>query len=265
MNKLPDWAICPEKYQASAKRERYLFRSLLHVTSLLRSFHALREERRCPFSPLAGLLALLFFTLLCALTHRVVFLLALYAPLLLALCFLPAEALRSMLLSALLVAGASLLLVAPAVLFGGACLALLIPVKALWTMLALRLYGSAFSWNSITGALARLHVPDVIIFLLDTMLRNLDILARMAEKQLSALRLRSIGRDKQGRSLFQLLGTLFLRTQVFGEATQEAMVCRGFSGTYPRPLSIGWRKEDTLLLLAALLYCLLFFQKEMPL
>ncbi len=265
MTNLPDWAMRPENYKATAKRERYLFRSLLHITSLLRTFSALREARRCPISPLAGLISLLAFTLLCCLTHRALFLLALYAPLLLALCFLPAEALGRIFLSAFLVAAASFLLVAPAVFLGGAGLSLLIPLKTLWTLLVLRLYGSLFSWNAITGALARLRIPGLLIFLLDTMLRNLDILARQAGNQLSALRLRSIGADRGGRSLFSLLGTLFLRTQATQEATQEAMVCRGFSGTYPRPLGSSWKRGDVLLLLATLFYVFLFFQKEMPL
>ena len=44
-----------------------------------------------------------------------------------------------------------------------------------------------------------------------------------------------MGRNRRKqRAAGAVLGTLFLRAQRLSEATYEAMVCRGFTGEYPR-------------------------------
>ena len=61
-----------------------------------------------------------------------------------------------------------------------------------------------------------------------------------------------------------VLGTLFLRAQRLSEATYEAMVCRGFTGVYPRArAAAGLGAAGVLLpLLAAAFDVLLFLWLE---
>ena len=78
-------------------------------------------------------------------------------------------------------------------------------------------------------------MPQTVIFLLDTTLRGIFLLGEEAGALLTALKLRSVGRNRRKqRAAGAVLGTLFLRAQRLSEATYEAMVCRGFTGVYPR-------------------------------
>ena len=68
------------------------------------------------------------------------------------------------------------------------------------------------------------------------MLRSLYMLGEEAGRLLVALKLRSIGRNRQkSRAMGGVLGSLYLQAGRLSQATYEAMRCRGFVGTYKPP------------------------------
>ena len=202
----------------------------------MQALASLRRDggRALRWSP-RGLLALLFcWVLLTALAAGLPFLGCQLALLLAALMLCDGRSLRRVLGGALAAAAFSLLLALPAV-YLGAGRALLLPVKSFLTLGAVLLVGETVPWHALTGALASLRVPQTVIFLLDTTLRGIFLLGEEAGALLTALKLRSVGRNRRkGRAAGAVLGTLFLRAQRLSEATYEAMVCRGFTGEYPR-------------------------------
>ena len=144
------------------------------------------------------------------------------------------RAIRRVLGGALAAALFSLLLVLPAFfLSAGGGRALLLPWKSFLTMAGVMMLAESLMWHDVTRALARLHVPETVIFLLDTMLRSLYMLGLEAGRLLLALKLRSIGRNRQkSRAMGGVLGSLYLQSGRLSQATYEAMRCRGFVGTY---------------------------------
>ena len=222
---LPAWACKDEAYRPTRDRDAFLSRSFLRVMQALAALR-LSGARALRWSP-QGLLALLF-------------------------CWV--------LLTALAAAVFSLLLAAPAI-FLGTGRALLLPVKSFLTLGAVLLVGETVPWHALTGALASLRVPQTVIFLLDTTLRAIFLLGEEAGALLTALKLRSVGRNRRKqRAAGAVLGTLFLRAQRLSEATYEAMVCRGFTGTYRRAhAAAGGGAAGVLLPLFAAVFDVLLF------
>lgn len=93
-------------------------------------------------------------------------------------------------------------------------------------------------WSHITGALSRMHLPLLIISILNMAYRYLFIMAEMANSMMEARFLRTVGRlgtRDNRRFMSRSIACLFIRSQFFSEGIYDAMVCRGFTG---KPVSI---------------------------
>ncbi len=235
--KFPTWARHDEDYHPSRDRDAFLSRSLLRVMDILFSLRA--QGRRTSRIPALGALLLLFaWILFIVLAQTTTLLFIATAVALAVLAVFSGRAIRRVLGGAFAAALFSLLLVLPAFfLSAGGWRALLLPWKSFLTMAGVMMLAESLMWHDVTRALARLHVPETVIFLLDTMLRSLYMLGVEAGRLLLALKLRSIGRNRQkSRAMGGVLGSLYLQAGRLSQATYEAMRCRGFTGTYgPQP------------------------------
>ena len=191
-----------------------------------------RRTSRVP--ALAALLLLFGWILFVVLVQTPAFLFAATTVALVVLAVFSGRVIRHILGGALAAALFSLLLVLPAFfLSAGGGRALLLPWKSFLTMAGVMMLAESLMWHDVTRALARLHVPETVIFLLDTTLRALYMLGEEAGRLLLALKLRSIGRNHQkSRAMGGVLGSLYLQAGRLSQATYEAMRCRGFTGTY---------------------------------
>lgn len=237
MMHLPDWVCHDEEYTPQRDREAFLTRSLLRVMSLLAALRA--QGRRASRVPAVVALPLLFlWILITSLVQVRGILLAELAAELVLLAMLDGRTIRRILGAALGAAVFSALIVLPAVLLSaGGSRAWLLPCKTFLTMTAVMMFATVVPWHDVTRALARFHVPETVIFLLDTTLRSIYLLGVEAGAMLTALQLRSIGRNRRKhRALGGILGNLFLRSERLSRETYEAMVCRCFTGTYRKDL-----------------------------
>ena len=217
--------------------------------------------------PAAGTLCfLLGWLLLCVASHTSAFLICQLALESVVLCFLTGQSSRWILQSSILAAAFSLLLVLPAFLLGSGVLVMLIPFKTFLTVTALGILQEFLPWNQLTRGLRFFHVPQTVIFILDTTLRYVALLGASAEDMLIALKMRSIGYNaKKHKALGGILGMLFLRSKEMSEAMYEAMVCRGFTGEYFPAKEKRWCYADFLFLLLFLGDCYLFLLLEVRL
>jgi len=193
------------------------------------------QGRRTSRIPALGALLLLFaWILFIVLAQTTTLLFVATAVALAVLATFSGHAIRRVLGGALAAALFSLLLVLPAFfLSAGGGRALLLPWKSFLTMAGVMMLAESLMWHDVTRALVRLRVPETVIFLLDTMLRSLYMLGEEAGRLLVALKLRSIGRNRQkSRAMGGVLGSLYLQAGRLSQATYEAMRCRGFTGTY---------------------------------
>ena len=228
---LPEWAKRTEEYRPDRDRDAFIARSLLRVLSVLRALRAQGARRQR--GALLALFALLIFLVLTVLAQSGLMLLGLLAVLLVLVALAPGMVIRRVLGAGLLAALFSLVLVLPALFLAGGGRALWLPCKTFLSMTAAALFAESFAWHAVLHALARARVPQFVIFLFDTTLRSILLLAEQAEEMLIALKLRSVGRNqRKSGATGGILGALFLRSRRLSEETYEAMVCRGFTGEY---------------------------------
>ena len=71
------------------------------------------------------------------------------------------------------------------------------------------------------------------VFTLDITLKYIVILGNICVDMLNAVRLRSVGRNKDKKSaLSGVMGVTFLKSREMADEMYQAMVCRGFDGEY---------------------------------
>ncbi|SHK66444.1 cobalt/nickel transport system permease protein [Selenomonas ruminantium] len=230
---LPLWARNEETYTPSRDRDYFISRSLLRVLTVVLALR--RQGRSRSFLTAPGMLAFLaVFLLLTVMARTLTFLSCQLALELVILCLLPGKSVGRILGSALLAALFSALLVSPALLLGSGLQVFLLPAKSLLTVMAVGIVTELLPWHELTGALRFFRLPQELVFILDTTLRNILLLGQMAEHLLTALKLRSVGYNRhKARALSGVLGVLFLHAQHLSMQMYEAMVCRGFTGEYP--------------------------------
>ena len=233
---LPEWAKREEKYQAKADRDAFISRSFLHMLGVAGRLREMGARREPVLPSAAAVLFLVFWLIMTALARTGTFLMMQAALVMALLAMRDGRQLRRIIAAALSAAAFSALLVLPAVWLWGSWRSLLLPAKAFLSFLSLGWLLAVYPVSALSRTLSFLRVPRLVIFLFDTTLRHLVILGEAAGELLSALELRSVGKNRaKGRSLTQTAGWLFLRSRFQGGALYEAMICRGFDGTYPAP------------------------------
>ncbi len=106
----------------------------------------------------------------------------------------------------------------------------------------------------ISGALKLLHVPDILVMLLEMTYRYIGVLADEAANMITAYRLRSGGRKWPKISEFgSFVGQLLLRSFSRAQRVYHAMQCRLYDGN---PVTYGknrrkWQGMDTVFTFSA--------------
>ncbi len=93
-------------------------------------------------------------------------------------------------------------------------------------------------WNRITGALARMRVPLLVVSILNMTYRYIFVMADIAGNMMEARFLRTVGRldaSENRRFMSRSAAHMFLKSHLLSEEIYDAMVCRGFAG---RPVSM---------------------------
>ena len=263
MLKLPPWATQEEHYQPNRDRDYFISRSLLRVLTVLLTLRQQCAAGSRSVSAPCALCFLFFWLLCCAAAHTAAFLFCQLALTLVVLCLLPGHMLRQALQTAFAAALFTLLLILPALWLGSGPLVLLLPAKTFLSVTALASLRAFLPGNDITAALRAFHVPQTVIFLLDTTLRYIILLGEIASDMLTALKLRSVGSNPhKQRAIGGILGTLLLRSQKMSADMYEAMTCRCFTGEYLPARRMAFCRGDTLLILILFGYLYLFLRLE---
>lgn len=88
-------------------------------------------------------------------------------------------------------------------------------------------------WTRITGALASLHVPALLISILNMAYRYIFVMSEMADDMVAARFLRTVGKLEAAdnrRFVSRSAAQMFLKSHYLSEEVYDAMVCRGFAG-----------------------------------
>lgn len=230
-------------YDPPRDRDAFISRSVLSVTSVLAHFR-LDDGKAGLLSPSTPvkMLAVLVCILLTSLSRNYFFVLVVLAAVLVRLALLPARKLRR----AMGVAGVATLMTAlvmlPAILLGQSQSVLLVGTKVFVSVSLAMIVALTTPFNEMTGVLRSIHIPNTFILTIDLALKNIVSLGRVALETLTALDLRSLGRNRdKGGSLGGVGGVVLLKSKDAAEDTWESMECRGFEGDYV-PYGRGFRR-----------------------
>ena len=233
---IPAWLRETEDFVPARDRSAFAVRTLRGLGALLARLRVQQGRAGKRSLPaVVRLLLLLGFIVTLSLARHPVLLLALAALALGRLCLLPARTLASVLKPALGAALLALVLFLPAMVLrpAGAWNNLMVVGKVFLSVAMVGVFNRETPWNRITGALRKLHVPGVFVFVLDLTLKYIVLLGRLIVDLLTARGLRAVGRDRRPwRSVGGVLGVTFLRSADLSRETWEAMCCRGFTDDY---------------------------------
>lgn len=233
---IPAWLRETEPFVPARDSGAFALRTLRALGALLSRLRVQQGRagnRKLP--AVVRLLLLLGLILTLSLARHPILLLALAALVLGRLCLLPARTLASVLKPALGAALLALVLCLPAMILrpAGARNNLTVVGKVFLSVAMVNVFNRETPWNQITGALRKLRVPGVFVFVLDLTLKYLVLLGRLMADLLTARSLRAVGRDKHPwRSVGGVMGVTFLRSAELSRETWEAMTCRGFTDDY---------------------------------
>jgi cobalt/nickel transport system permease protein len=93
-------------------------------------------------------------------------------------------------------------------------------------------------WTRITGALASMHLPLLLVSILNMAYRYIFVMSDMAGSMLEARFLRTVGKLKttdNRQFMSRSVASLFLKSHALSEEIYDAMLCRGFTG---KPVSV---------------------------
>lgn len=248
-NSLPDWMTTKEEYEPSSDRDYFITGSILQLMGVLARARWNPGSSRQWLSAPVRLIVTLYLIILLALSRTLFFSGCVLALLLVQLCLLPEKSLVRVLKTATGAAVLSLLLLLPSAFLGSPRAMLSLSGKVFLSVGLVNLLSVTTPWNRLTESLRFFHVPDLFIFTFDLTLKYIVILGTVCLNMLEALRLRSVGRNRQkGRAISGVLGVTFLKSRQMAEDSYNAMVCRGFEGEYTSLKRLSLRRTDLLAL-----------------
>lgn len=246
---LPSWLAREEHYSVPrGARHNAMRKNILHLAALLERVRlgggakegASVVDRALSRVSAPVRLAGLFVSILCVcLSRSPLYLMLMTALSLVLVAIRPARGLRATFVPAFTAAAIAVLLSLPAWLLGTSALVAMLGI-ALKTFINVSLVlgvSWTLTWSRMSAALKMLHLPDVVIFTFDMALKHIEILGRTARELSESTMLRNVGVPGPGASrsvsAAGVMGMTFIRTMECNRAMDEAMLCRGFTGTYP--------------------------------
>lgn len=233
---LPDWIYAEDNYIPQRDSSSFAVKTMIALGRAMSRISIQRgHEKKRHLPALTKFIALIGVILTVSITRHMLVILIAAALLLVYLCTWPARDILGILKTSLGAGGLTFLIFLPAMLMDpeGIGNNIMVIIKVLISVAFLSIYNHTTQWNHITGALRRLHIPGVFIFLLDMTLKYIVLLGKLIEGLLTALRLRSVGRnDRKYSSVGGVMGITFIRGAEMNRQMYEAMLCRGFTDDY---------------------------------
>lgn len=232
---IPEWLLREEDYTPVTERDSFLEKTMRAILSVLARMKAEKEyigkSKTAPALRIAGAV---FVIVLLSLSKNLAFAGLVFVLLIVRLAFCSGRQIKSVIKGALGAVLISALILASAAILGHPHTFVYITLKVFLSVTLLGILSNTLPWNQITSGLKWFHLPDIFIFTLDLTMHYIMQLGEICCQMLFALRTRTIGKSpKKAGALTGILGVTFLKSKELSQETYDAMVCRGFDGTYP--------------------------------
>lgn len=258
MKEIPEWMKTQNNYSPKKDRNGFLAKTMLSFLKLFRHFHIEKNEKITVAGAGSRTVLVLGLIILSALSRNFIFCGCIAAGFFLYLCMVKIEVLKKVLATALSASFFTALIMLPSFFIYRSNSVITITIKVFLSTGMLSLYSLVTPWNKITAALKFVKIPNFVIFILDLTIHYILILGNVAFEMLFALKLRSVGRNRNKQKSFSgILGTVFLKSIAITEETQDAMECRLFDGTFGKR-KFEFNIKDFLPILILILYIFVF-------
>ena len=264
MKNLPQWALREENYSADGDSDYFISKTLLRIMKILRALrYQSRRKQLENFSAAGAIFFAGILILLCVSSRTTNFLFCVLAAELIFLCLLDGGAIRAIIRNSFMAAIFGEVFILPSFFLGNTTLLIILPLKIFLTTTALGLLTNFFRWHRLTEALRKFRVPAVVIFILDTTLRYIFLLGEISQDLLTALKLRSVGKNRnKKKSASGVLGVVFLKSKEMSAEMYQAMICRCFTGEYSGASKNFFRRGDLIFLILVAVFAWLFLILE---
>jgi cobalt/nickel transport system permease protein len=260
---IPAWLRAEENYLPQNGGDGFINKTvaaILKLIAALRAQDVIEQTGRSGADAFWRLILTLVIIVLLSLTREFVFVFIVLTVLLLRLCILPLSDLRKVAAIALIAGCFSFIIMLPSAVYGSSYSLTMLPAKTVASVLAVGILACTSRWSGIVHALSRVRVPGTLIFIVDITLKYLFLLGEFALESMRALKLRSVGVNKRKYgSIAGIAGNLFLRSRFLADEMYGAMICRGFTGTYPVKGRPGFAPADICYIAAGFAFIILFF------
>jgi cobalt/nickel transport system permease protein len=259
---IPEWLARNEQYTPRSDRDAFVDKSIVSILGLFSRFRSPGPRGREKLNINAGvkLASALLLILLLSLSHSPLFVVFAGALMLALLSLHRGELILRVLRVGLPVAAFTFVMLLPFVVRGNFSGPLMMTTKVFVSVSAVKLFASTEEWESISGALRALFVPQLFILVLDITIKYLLLLGEYSLRMLYALKLRSVGRNRnKTASLSGIAGILFLQSREMAQDMYAAMECRCFTGRYRARRVAKFSPADLVPLMIDALLLLVFF------
>lgn len=241
---IPDWMKEQNDYSPRKDKNGFLTKNLLSFMKLFRHFRIAKIENVSTLRAGFRMILVLGIIILTSLSQNLFFCGTVAAGFLLYVSFAKISVLKQTISTAIVAALFTALIMLPSFIIYKSNSLIFITLKVFISTGILSLFANITPWNKITAALRFIKIPSFIIFLLDLTIHYILILGNIAFEMLTALKLRSVGKNINKKNSFSgISGTVFLKSLAFSQETQQAMECRLFDGNYIFQKSKGSLKD----------------------
>lgn len=265
MTNIPDWLCNDEHYEPQRDHASFIDGSIKSSMKVLSKIKGNNQNKKAKGDNTSlRLFVMLLAIVLTSVSHNFIFTLFMVAFVIARIAMLSGDSIKSWLKTVLPVCLLSAVILLPSVFLGNPKTLLTIVTKIFVCVSLVSIVNLTTSFNDITSALKQYHIPDVVIFTFDIAIKYIIILSNVCLDMLNALKIRSIGRNRDKKSSASgILGTVFIKANEYADATNKAMECRGFNGVYvTKKRSLHLSKYDCLVLVCCAIIVLVFVYLE---
>ncbi|WP_455539851.1 energy-coupling factor transporter transmembrane component T [Terrisporobacter sp.] len=257
---IPQWLESDEDYKLNDKKDGYITKNLRRFDKLVK---LMQRERIYNYAnginASLKILSLILTIVLITLSKDIyqIWICMLFITLQIALN--PGEIIIDILKKSVLTFIFPLIVFAPYALYAPAGTVINYYLKIFIIMLEVQIFVASTTVYSIGQALKQLHCPDVIIFIMDIVIKYLNFSTYLMCDILQAINMRSIGRDnKKYTTIGGIFTNVFNKVKRCSEELYTAMECRGFTDTYVKVPGKSINKKDILFIVCHVIFIVIY-------
>ena len=259
--KMPDWLENDENYKLNTKKDDYVRKNIIRFNSLIKLVQ--RENvYNCnnEINSSLKILSLILLMILISASRDMYQLWICILFVMIQMSLNSGKIILNILKKSLLMFIFPLIIFIPYAICAPISIALIYYLKIFTMMIEVQMFISGTTIYDIGQSLKQIRCPDVIIFVMDIVIKYLNCTAYLIRDVLQAINIRNVGKDiHKYNTIGGLFSKIFIKVKRCGEELYNAMECRGFTDTYAKPSVKHMSKKDVLFILCHILFIVIYF------